>query len=279
MSFETETGMRLRLWGVRGSLPCAGPETQRYGGNTACIEVRCGPHLIILDAGSGARLLGAHLGKDKKIEADWLFTHTHLDHIMGLPFFAPCYIPGNRFRLRAGHLGGRMTVRGAIKKMMAKPLFPIPMDVFRAKMDCRDFKAGATLRLRKGLLARTAKLNHPDGATGYRIEYGGKSICYVTDTEHRPGTLDANILELTRGADIMIYDSTYTDEEFPRFKGWGHSTWQEGVRLAQAAGVRTCVIFHHDPGHDDVFMDGVAAQAAAAHPGTLVAREGMVLRP
>ena len=134
---------------------------------------------------------------------------------------------------------------------------------------------------------RTAPLNHPNGATGYRIEHGGKSICYITDTEHRLGELDKTIVELCRGADVMIYDSSYTDEEYARYRGWGHSTWQEGVRIADAANVGTLAIFHHDPSHSDAFMDDVAREAAAMRPGTvpgglprvLVAHEGLTIAP
>jgi phosphoribosyl 1,2-cyclic phosphodiesterase len=124
---------------------------------------------------------------------------------------------------------------------------------------------------------RTVPLSHPDRATGYRVEHAGKSVAYVTDTEHEPGRLDDNVLALVARADVMIYDSTYTDEEFPSRTGWGHSTWQEGVRLAAAAGVRRLVVFHHDPGRDDAALDRIAAAAAARRPGTLVAREGMVI--
>ena len=134
---------------------------------------------------------------------------------------------------------------------------------------------------------RTAPLHHPNGATGYRIDYYDKSICYITDTEHREGQRDQTIVDLCRGADVMIYDSSYTDEEYARYRGWGHSTWQEGVRIADAAGVGTLAIFHHDPSHDDAFMDGVAREAAALRPGTaanglprvIVAHEGLTLSP
>ena len=142
-----------------------------------------------------------------------------------------------------------------------------------------DFRAGETLEPRPGIRIRTAPLNHPNGATGYRVEFGGKAACYVTDTEHVIGELDENILELIQGADILIYDSTYTDDEFETYVGWGHSTWQEGVRLCQAAGVRTLAIFHHDPGHDDAAMDRIGEQLAQAFPGAVVAREGMILVP
>jgi phosphoribosyl 1,2-cyclic phosphodiesterase len=126
---------------------------------------------------------------------------------------------------------------------------------------------------------KTAPLNHPNNATGYRIEAGGKAICYVTDTEHVIGQPDRAVLGLVAGADIMIYDATYTDEEYPNFVGWGHSTWQEGVRLADAAGVKLFVAFHHDPNHGDAVMDRIAADLEKARPGSVVAREGMILRP
>jgi phosphoribosyl 1,2-cyclic phosphodiesterase len=122
-------------------------------------------------------------------------------------------------------------------------------------------------------------LSHPDLATGYRVDFQGKSICYLTDTEHPAEGHDENILKLIRGADIVIYDSMYTEEEYACRKGWGHSTWQAGAKLCDAAGVKTFVVFHHDPEHDDAFMDKVAADVQQTRPGSIVAREGLVLRP
>ena len=125
---------------------------------------------------------------------------------------------------------------------------------------------------------RTAPLNHPGRATGYRVEYKNHAIAYVTDTEHRPPQMDRNVLWLAHGADVMIYDCNFTEEEFPRYVGWGHSTWQEGVRIAEAASVKTLVMFHHDPEHDDDFLDRIGAEARKIYPSTIVAREGETLR-
>jgi len=150
----------------------------------------------------------------------------------------------------------------------------VPLDVFHAVIDFSDFNAGDTLDLGDGITVKTTPLNHPNGATGYRVEFAGKSICYVTDTEHVPGSPDQNILGLIKDADLVIYDSTYADEEFPQFVGWGHSTWQEGVRLCQAAGAKQLAIFHHDPGRDDDALDRIAAAAAGRFTGAFVAREG-----
>ncbi|MBM3489700.1 MAG: MBL fold metallo-hydrolase [Alphaproteobacteria bacterium] len=270
----------VRFWGVRGSIATADAATLRYGGNTSSLEVRCGARRVLLDAGTGIRYAGlAMLAEGKPIDADLLLTHTHLDHIVGLPFFAPFFVPGHRFRLHAGHLLPDYTIRQAITELMRAPFFPVPPEAFRADIAFCDFRAGETLDISPEIVIRTVALNHPNGATGYRIEFAGKSICYLTDTEHVIGRPDESILRLIAGTDIMIYDATYTDAEFPNHLHWGHSTWQEGARLANAAGVGTYVVFHHDPGHDDAMLDDIAAELRQTRPGSLLAREGLILRP
>jgi phosphoribosyl 1,2-cyclic phosphodiesterase len=269
----------VKFWGVRGSIASPGPRTIRYGGNTSCLEIRCGARLLIFDAGTGLRELGGALVADGAVDADLYLTHTHFDHICGLPFFAPLYVPDNRIRLAAGHLLPDNHLENVLVEMMMAPLFPIPPAAFKADVTFRDFTAGDVQDAGDGIVIRTAPLNHPNNATGYRIEYGGSAICYVTDTEHEGGKQDGNIVDLVRDTDLFIYDATYTDEEFAAFRGYGHSTWQEGVRLADAAGAKTLVIFHHEPGRDDDGMDAIAAAAEQVRPGTVVAREGMVLTP
>ena len=269
--------MLIRFWGVRGTIPCPGGATLRYGGNTACVEIRCGERLIILDGGTGLRPLAEALGAEQPIDADLFFSHCHLDHIIGTPLFPPFHSPKNRFRLWAGNLAPASNLRQVICSLMAPPLFPVPPEIFKAEVEYRDFRAGDTIEPHDGITMRTRPLNHPDGATGYRIEYEGKAVAYITDTEHRPGRLDANVLELVRGAELMIYDSTFTDEEYAAHIGWGHSTWQEAARLADAGRVGTLALFHHDPEHDDAIMDRIGAEAAARRPGTIVAREGMTI--
>ncbi|RMD61937.1 MAG: MBL fold metallo-hydrolase [Alphaproteobacteria bacterium] len=269
----------VRFWGVRGSIACPGDSHRRYGGNTSCLEVRCGAHLLVFDVGTGARVLGQALLGEGALNGDVFLTHTHLDHIVGLPFFDPLFDSSSRFHIWAGHLLPSLTLHQTLSKFMMAPLFPVPPEIFCCNISFNDFKAGETLTPRPGVRLRTAPLNHPNGATGYRIEFEGRSICYVTDTEHVEGRPDENVLDLIDGADIVIYDCTYTDEEFPRYRTWGHSTWQEGVRLCDRAQAGQLVIFHHDPRHDDAAMDRIAAAAAKARPGTVVAREGLVLRP
>jgi phosphoribosyl 1,2-cyclic phosphodiesterase len=271
---------RVRFWGVRGSIAAPDPSTARYGGNTSSIEVRCGARLLLFDAGTGLRYLGARLLEEGPLDADLFFTHTHFDHVCGLPFFKPFFQPVNRFRLWAGHLGGNLTLHQVLCEFMMAPLFPVPPEVFRAPIEYRDFAAGETLTPASGVRVRTTPLNHPDGATGYRIEYAGKSVCYVTDTEHVPGSPDRNVLALIEGADLVIYDSMYTDEEYATsYVGWGHSTWQEAVRLCRQAGAKKLVVFHHDPDHDDDRLDAIGRELEAALPGAVMAREGLELSP
>jgi len=269
----------VKFWGVRGSIACSGPSTVRYGGNTSCLEVRCGDRIIILDAGSGIRYLGNELITKGPLDVDIFLTHTHFDHICGMPFFTPFFVPQSKFRISAGHLLPEHNVEFVLSEMMMAPLFPVPMAIFNADIAFQDFISGDTLDLGDGITLRTAPLNHPNRATGYRVEYQGRSICYITDTEHTPGAPDENVAGLIHGADIVIYDGTYTDDEFPNHITWGHSTWQEGLRMCEANDVKRYVLFHHDPQRNDDQLDEIGRQLEALRPGTVVAREGMVLNP
>jgi phosphoribosyl 1,2-cyclic phosphodiesterase len=269
----------VRFWGVRGSIPSPGSRTARYGGNTACVEVRCGDHLVIFDAGTGLRLLGNELVQAAAAaNADIFLSHCHIDHIAGLPFFAPFFLPASQIRLWAGNLLPERTLAQVARMVMSEPLFPGETGIFKADIEFRDFHSGAVLEPHPGVTLRTAPLNHSGRATGYRLEYRGCSIAYITDTEHQPGQLDPHVMALADGVDLLIYDGNYTDEEFVARAGWGHSTWQEGVRILAAAGAKQLAIFHHDPDHSDEFLDDVQAQATARHSGAIVAAEGMVFR-
>lgn len=265
----------IKFWGVRGSIACPSPRHIRYGGNTSCVEVVAGDNRFILDAGTGIRPLGKEFLHEDVRAVTLLLTHTHWDHINGLPFFRPAYDPKRRVHIFAGHLKNQGGVEKVLSQQMHEPVFPVPLEAMRAIVECEDFEAGDSFTLNKCVTIRTAALNHPNGATAYRIEYHGASACYVTDTEHVPGRPDERILALIEGADLVIYDSSYTDDEFPERIGWGHSTWQEGVRLCRRANVKQLAIFHHEPDHEDEFMDEIARRAREEWSGTLVAREGM----
>ena len=265
---------KIKFWGARGSIACPGPRHLAFGGNTSCVEVAMGGERVILDAGTGIRNLGHFLLKKDVKEATLLMSHTHWDHINGFPFFTPAFRPDYEFRVYAGHLPD-VGIAHAFSEQMTHPFFPVPIEIMSANISFTDIKQGDEFFLTPEIKVKTIPLNHPDGATAYRLEFKGRSLCYVTDTEHTPGKLDETILGFIEGADLMIYDCTYTDEEFPSKVGWGHSTWQEGVRLCQAANVNRLAIFHHDPDHEDDFMERLEDEAFNTWQRATVVRENM----
>jgi len=269
--------LSVKFWGVRGSIACPSANHIKYGGNTSCIEVKAGDHRLVLDAGTGIRGLGKTYLADDVSHIHILLTHTHWDHINGFPFFVPAYDPRRSVHIMAGHLRGTEGIQNVLAAQMDNPMFPVPLSAMQAKMRFEDFEAGMSFDIFEDVHVRTAPLNHPNGATAYRIEHKGRSICYVTDTEHVPGKLDQNILGLIEGADLVIYDSTYTEDEFPSKIGWGHSTWNEGIKLCREAGAKSLAIFHHDPEHEDDFMDQLGKDAKAVWDCAFVAAEGMEL--
>ena len=270
--------IHVRFWGVRGSIACPGASTVRYGGNTPCIEVRCGDHTLIFDGGTGLRPYGdAVMKSGATVDADLFLSHCHLDHVAGLPFFAPLFADRHSLRIWAGNLPPDLPLKAALRTMMSPPLFPIDVESFRAEIEYRDFTPGTPMEPRPGVVLKTTLLNHPGGAVGYRLEYDGRVFVYITDTELPAGAIDPKQLALAANADLLVFDCTYTESEIAARRGWGHSTWQDGIRFAEAAGARTLCLFHHDPGHDDDAMDVIGRQAATARPGTIVAKEGLAL--
>jgi len=274
----TGAGLSLKIWGVRGSTPTPGPTTLRYGGETTSFEIRCGDDLVLVDCGSGARNLGGFLHGGPPRAFDLFFTHTHLDHICGLPFFKPAYDERFSINAWAGHFADKQELMDIICRIMSPPIFPVAAKQLKA-VTFRNFVGGELIEREGGMNISTVVLNHPGGATGYRFDHAGKSICIITDHEHGVPGIDSALRRFVEGADVMIYDAMFTDDEYPTYVGWGHSTWQKGVELALEAGVRHPVMFHHDPRRSDDALDAIAEAAAARHPGALVAREGMVLTP
>ncbi len=267
----------VTFWGVRGSFPCASPRHLAYGGNTSCVSVEIDGQVVIFDAGTGLFLLGRYLIKRAVRAATLLMSHTHTDHIVGFPFFAPAWM-GRGFDLTvmAGHAAESGGIQSVFERAQQAPLFPVPIAAMGGATKFVDFTPGDSLMLSPDVTVRTCRLNHPNGATGYRLEGKGRAVCYITDTEHYPDRLDPEILDLVRNSDLLIYDSTYCDENYPSKIGWGHSTWQEGLKLARAANVGQFCAFHHDPDSTDDVMEQVERDLRAAWPeGGIVAREGM----
>lgn len=272
-----ENTFRVRFWGVRGSLPVSGEQFLRYGGNTPCIEVRCGSEALIFDAGSGLREAGMALTSEGISAFDLFFTHSHYDHIIGLPYFKPIYNCSTAVRFWSGHLYGRMSTKRMIGEFMRPPWFPVDTDICQASMDCVDFRPGDVLAPRKGVTIRTMSLNHPGGCVGYRIDWGGRAVALIYDTEHEAGILDPGILEFIAGADLMVYDCTYLESEMTAYRGYGHSTGMHGAKLAQAAGVRHLAMFHHDPSRTDPELAAMEQEVQAFFEGAFAARDRQII--
>jgi phosphoribosyl 1,2-cyclic phosphodiesterase len=268
-----------RIWGARGSISAPAAANVEFGSDTCCVEVRCGPHILIFDAGSGIASLGMKLWTEGVTDLDLFFSHCHFDHIFGLPFLKPLYNEAARARIHAGHFQDDTTCQEMVERFMAPPYFPLTPKYFRAQIEFRDFRPPAVLTPHPGVQVSTVRLNHPNGAVGYRVDFAGRSICYVTDTEHTPGQIDMDIVAAIKGSEILIYDCAFTDTEYTGCVGYGHSTWQEGVKLCEAAGVERLVLFHHSPGRDDAALRAIEAEAQTRLKGAVAARTGMVLTP
>jgi len=268
----------VRFWGVRGSIACPGPETVRYGGNTSCVEMQVGGHRLIFDGGTGLRVLGQELMSQIPVTAHMFFTHSHWDHIQGFPFFTPAFVKANTFQIYGAVAPNGSTIEQRLNDQMLHPNFPVPLQIMGSQMSFCDLEVGEQVVI-GDVVVDNRLLNHPGEAVGYRVSWNGHAAAYITDTEHYTERLDENVLWLSRDADVMIYDSTYTNDEYysetSSKVGWGHSTWQEAVKVAKAANVKKLVIFHHDPLHSDEFMDGIKDVTSKAFPNSVVAWEGL----
>lgn len=272
--------MEIKFWGVRGSIASPGPETAAVGGNTSCVEVRCGSSRIILDAGTGVRKLGDALLREGPVEATVLLSHLHWDHIQGLPFFVPAYLPSSRLSI-VGSAHGIGSLREVLSTQMAAPSFPVRMDELGAQIAVREARPGEAFDVGE-VHVRIAKLNHPGGVLAYRVEHEGRSVVYATDTEHY-ACVDPALRALADGADVLIYDAQYTPEEYRgdggRSKvGWGHSTYVAGAEIARACGARKLVLFHHDPQRTDAGVAGIERLSRELFPASVAAREGLCIR-
>ena len=272
-------GINVRFWGVRGSLATPGERTLKIGGNTSCVEVRCGDELIIFDMGTGLKPLGQSLLKHGPAKANLFVSHYHWDHIVGLPFFGPAYDPRSELTIHGATRKGR-DVRQILAGQMIDPYFPVDLGVFNARLRFVPLQDGGHTNL-GAVRVKAFELNHPGGALGYRVEHGGKALVYATDFEHGTGA-DDRLVDMARGADLMIFDAQYTPAEYEApapfsKKGWGHSTYEMGAMLARLAGVKQLALFHHEPERNDEGIEEIAALARKIHPGTLAAREGLTI--
>ncbi len=274
---------KLSFWGVRGSTPTVDPATWRYGGNTPCLELIAPDGTqFILDCGTGLRMLGSRWAAPnggKTAETHILVTHYHWDHIQGIPFFSPLYVENNEFHFysfRSKFLG-RDSLKQVFEAQMAMPYFPVDMSAMSAKRKFKEVDGGDSLKVGENKI--TAQwLNHPQGCLGFRIETPAGTVAYATDNEPGDAKLDENLRELAAGADIFINDAQFTPEQLETTrKGWGHSSWLEGAKVARQAGAKTLVLFHHDPDSTDRMVDAILRQAREEFDSVFAASEGMVV--
>lgn len=270
--------MRVRFWGTRGSVATPGPGTLRFGGNTSCVEVVTDSGArFILDCGTGARPLGAELmaKAPRPVRATLLLGHTHWDHIQGFPFFAPLFVPGNELTICAPS-GVGTTLAGVLAGQMEFTYFPVALDQLPAAIEYKDLSEGVYEF--DGVRVVTQFLNHPAISLAYRIEADGVVVVYACDHEPfavplwREGARRGYIESILHGgdrqhalflrhADLLIHDAQYTPQEYPAKKNWGHSTYEYAVELAAAADVRRLALTHHDPSHDDAFLESLERSA------------------
>jgi phosphoribosyl 1,2-cyclic phosphodiesterase len=274
---------KLNFWGVRGSTPTVDPATWRFGGNTPCLDLLAPDGTqFILDCGTGLRMLGNRWAAEDSVrpsETHIFVTHYHWDHIQGLPFFAPLYVDKNGFQFysfRSKFLG-RDSLRQVFETQMALPYFPVDFSAMSARRKFRELDGGETFQVGKNKV--TARwLNHPQGCLGFRIDTPAGSVVYATDNEPGNAALDLSLRELADGADIFINDAQFTPAQLATArKGWGHSSWKEGVNIAHEVGAKTLVLFHHDPDSTDRLVDDILRQAREEFDSVFAASEGMVI--
>jgi len=276
--------MRVTVWGTRGSIATPGPQTARYGGNTSCVSVEGEDGTwLVLDAGTGVRTCGAAIPKSVK-RVDLFLTHLHMDHIIGLGFFAPLLRPGMDLHIWGPRSAGA-DLKTRLSRYLSPPLFPVRLSEVPADVSLHEIAAAdATI----GELHVTSSfVTHPDPALGYRITSRGRTVAYIPDHEPALGVEGFPIgpqwtsgHTVAAGADLLIHDSQYTGAEYDGRVGWGHSSIDQSVAFAQQAGVGELLLFHHDPAHDDAMLDVLANDAAERAGTSLVtaaATEGAVV--
>src|SRR5262245_36035434 len=270
---------RLRFWGVRGTVATPEPDKLRYGGNTACAAIRIADdEVLILDCGTGARVLGAQLARERRgrpTRYHVFLSHYHFDHVEGLSLFQPLYDKASTIVFHGFASDGR-TIKQNLETLISPPYFPVKLAGVPASVQFKNVD-GSKFQV-ADLTVESIPLSHPDGSVAYRVSHGSRKLIFATDHEHGVPEIDRSLIEFCRDADYLIYDATYMQAEYDELrKGWGHSTWYAAVQVARSASVKTLILFHHHPEHTDEQLDEMERIARLELPTATVAREGMEL--
>lgn len=270
--------MKVRFFGVRGSVPVSGPQFARTGGNTTCVVLEQDGEQLVLDGGTGLASLGQQLGCIA-VDTTVLFTHVHWDHIQGVPFFAPLFHPGSRVTFAGARtpFGG---IQESLRAQMRPPQFPVGLEAFGADLRFRDVDPGQPFEIGP-FRVEAAEMTHPNGVLVYKVTGGGRTVVFATDVEHG-AALDERLIRFSAGADLLVHDAQYTSAEYrgengPPRTGWGHSTWEDAVAVCGQGGIDRLALFHHDPARDDRGVERIEHMAQERLPGAFAAREAEVV--
>ena len=274
-----EKDFKVTIWGTRGTHMSVDPSNMKFGSDTICVEVRCGQRVLVFDAGSGFIKFGHELmARKSSRKFDLFFSHAHYDHVEGIPFFQPFYEKDCSCTIWSGRLKGIQHTREIFDNLMREPYFPIKIEKFQAKLKFRAIGDQETIELGDGIVVYTMRLHHPGGATGYRVEFDGKSFGFITDTTHTPNQSDTELVAFLNDIDLFVYDCGYTDEEFPKFAAFGHSTWQEALRIKKLANASAVLGFHHMPHRTDKQLDQFDKEMKNAGKACGMAKDGMIVQ-
>ncbi|MEP6617041.1 MAG: MBL fold metallo-hydrolase [Ginsengibacter sp.] len=270
--------MKVKFYGVRGSIPVCGREFQRYGGNTTCLRIyrEAANRVVIFDAGTGIRNLGKEMVEQnfRQTFINILFSHFHWDHIQGFPFFAPAYNTDQHIGIHVmGEKRKSTNFKEIFSKLMQTEYFPVQFEAMGAQFEFLNLSDNETLN---GAHIRAVPQFHQfmGGSYGLRIEDDSSVLVVCTDIEHG-SAIDQNIVKFAENADLLIHDGQYTNEEYKKHRGWGHSTWEQAVEVAKQANVKRLIITHHDPDHDDDFLDAMEKDCQEIFPNCMLAKEGL----
>jgi len=274
--------VKIKFWGVRGSIPVPGSKTLKYGGNTSCVELHCDEKTIILDCGSGIRALGldiedrGFIKENGKKELYMFFSHVHWDHIQGFPFFRPAFDPEFEINLYSS-LHSNVDIECALRGQMVEPYFPIRLSDMPARMNFKEIKSGEGVQIDK-IVVKSVSLNHPGGSLGYKIICDNKSVAYISDHEYTEESRQ-RLVDFLNNTNMVIFDAHYTPEEYSGAdgssgrKGWGHSTWRHGVELCREANIDQLILTHH--GREDCEIEKIELMTQKEFPNAIAAYEGL----